>query len=328
MIELFLMFIFYHYSKVEENHIKTNLFLEMKNYSLSFEDARFDIDLLPMRDDTRLYELSEDDDSLYILVPFEDSKKDVIKIIYVKTDYLVLIKEIQQKLLIQFLLLSLISMFISFLAALYSLRPIRKSLALLEDFIKDIIHDLNTPITSILVNLKMIEGKSEELDSISHSTKNIAMLHQNLDSYLREVKNENEYFYLKDVIDSQVKFFAPLYDYLSWEVNVTNSILYVDKNAFTRIIYNLLSNACKYNTSRGTIKIITKENGIYIINDSYGIKHPSKIFDRFYKESDRGLGIGLHIVHKLCMELKITKKLEVKENIVYLFLDLNQVTSK
>jgi len=42
MIELFLLFIFYQYYKIEEEHIRTNIFLEMKNYSLSFDDERFD----------------------------------------------------------------------------------------------------------------------------------------------------------------------------------------------------------------------------------------------------------------------------------------------
>ncbi len=37
-----------------------------------------------------------------------------------------------------------------------------------------------------------------------------------------------------------------------------------------------------------------------------------RIFERFYKEQDRGIGIGLHIVKKLCEELKIKVKVESK----------------
>ena len=84
-------------------------------------------------------------------------------------------------------------------------------------------------------------------------------------------------------------------------------ILY-NKQAFERIVYNLLSNACKYNINDGTIKITLNKTRLSIRNRSYGVRHPEKVFERFYKESERGLGIGLHIVDKLCQTLYIEKK--------------------
>ncbi len=196
---------------------------------------------------------------------------------------------------------------------------------LLEEFIKDIIHDLNTPITSILINLKMMKS-SEEVESITQSANAIAMLHKNLSIYLKDSKFQRENFYIKEVIDEQVKFFYSLYNYLDWEIDIPkDTIISSNRNAFSRIIYNLLSNACKYNTTNGFIKIIMKKNNILTItNSSYGIKNPSKVFNRFYKESERGLGIGLHIVDKLCNELDIEKKLDIIDNEVTITLFLNR----
>jgi signal transduction histidine kinase len=198
----------------------------------------------------------------------------------------------------------------------------------LEVFIKDIIHDLNTPLTSILINLKMMDAENEEVESITRSAKTISMLHHNLDSYLKEIVFENQKFNLKEVIDEQVSFFEPMYNYLSWNIEIYNLIITSDKNAFSRIIYNLLSNACKYNTSEGFILIMTHNNRLAISNSSYGIKNPSRIFERFYKENERGLGIGLHIVEKLCTQLNISKQVEVQDDIVTISLDLNKVTTK
>ena len=328
MIELFLLFIFYQYQKIEEEHIKTNLFLEMKNYSLSFDTNRFDIDIIPTKKDKKFYELYEEKETLYILVPFQDEQTDSLKVFYPREKYALLLDRVNGVLYVQLFLLSLGAMLISILAALYSLRPIRSSLRLLEDFIKDIIHDLNTPLTSILISLKMVEGKSEEIENISRAAKNIAMLHENLDSYLQEVKKHEERFSLKSAIEEQVKFFAPRYDYLVWEVEVKEHMLSTDKNAFMRIIYNLLSNACKYNTSNGYINISFHNKMLTIENISYGVKEPSKVFERFYKESERGLGIGLHIVDKLCQELGIEKRFELKEKRVIVSLDLAEVTSE
>jgi len=329
IIELFLTFIFCHYYKIEKEYIKRNLFLEMKNYSLSFDDNRFDIDIVQKDKNSRFYELYIDNNSLYILVPFPTNQNDLLKILYPKRSYQALLYSTKISMLWQFLILSLIAIFISLLFSFYVLKPIRKSLELLEVFIKDIIHDLNTPLTSILINLKMMDRDSEEVKSITNSAKTISMLHHNLDAYLKEMAFERERFNLKDIINEQVAFFAPMYNYLKWDVKIEDMIIKSDKSALSRVIYNLLSNTCRYNTSNGFIEIKIDRDILIISNSSYGIKNPSRLFERFYKESDRGLSIGLHIVDKLCKELDIEKRLEVNSsNIVTIYLYLKKVTSR
>lgn len=328
VILIFLTFIFYYYYKVEKEHIQKELVLEMKNYSLFFDDDRFDIDIISLKkNDDMFYELYFDKKYIYILIPLQESRKNALKVFYPKKNYHTLLHDIKISLLRQFLLLSFISIFISILFSFYVLRPLRHSLKLLDVFIKDIIHDLNTPLTSILINLKMMDTNNEEVKSITSSAKTISMLHQNLDAYLKEVTFEKEKFYLEEIIKEQVTFFSSMYDYLTWEVDIENLVIKSDKNALTRVIYNLLNNACKHNTSNGFVKIKVKQNILSISNSSYdGIKNPSKVFERFYKENNRGMGIGLHIVEKLCTQLEIEKKLEVKNNIVTIYLYLDKVT--
>jgi len=328
VIELFLTFIFYNYYRLEEEHLREQLFLEMKNYSFFFDDEQFDIDIVPNEKDSKLYELKFDDKSLYILAPMTDDANDLLKIYYPIESYQELLNTIKKGILLQFLFLSFVATIISLVFSFYTLSPLRNSLKLLEEFIKDIIHDLNTPITSILINLKMMDSKNEEVASIAQSAKTISMLHKNLDGYLKERQFELDRFDIKDVIDEQVQFFSSMYDYLKWEVDINPYIIKSDKNAFNRIIYNLLSNACKYNITNGFISIKLSENSLSISNSSYGIKNPNKIFDRFYKESDRGVGIGLHIVKKLSQELGIEKELEIKDNIVTINLRLNEINGK
>jgi len=327
-MEIFLFFIYYHYYKIEEEHLKENLFLEMKNYSFSFEDERFEMDIIPKRENLTFYELFEEDNTLYILVPFPGTQEDVLKIYYPMLSYLSLQEKIEKTLLWQFLFLTFIAILISLLFSSYILKPLRNSLQLLEMFIKDIIHDLNTPLTSILINLKMMDAKNDEVESITKSAKAIAMLHQNLDAYLKEAHFKSERFNLNDVIVEQVEFFAPMYDHLTWDIKVTGHIIKSDKNALSRIIYNLLSNACKYNTSKGFIDITLEGDMLAIRNSSHGIKNPSRVFERFYKESERGLGIGLHIVHKLCMQLEIPINVKVEGKVITFFLDFSKVTCK
>jgi two-component system OmpR family sensor kinase len=163
VIELFLLFIFYNYYKIEEEHLSEQLFLEMKNYSFFFDDDRFEMDIVAKAEENQLYELYFDDKNLYILVPFPQDEESSLEIFYPLTTYHAQLNEIKSTLLWQFILVSFVALLISILFSLYALSPLRQALSLLEEFIKDIIHDLNTPITSILINLKMME-KNEEVE--------------------------------------------------------------------------------------------------------------------------------------------------------------------
>jgi signal transduction histidine kinase len=326
---VFLSFIFYDKLQDETAYMRNNIFLEMKNYSVGFDDERFHNDSVNKNKKQKLYTLYEDEKSMYILTPSSDpSQKEMVLIVtpsgnimvpyshddaevhkvwYYKDDYEQQVAQLQRSLFWQYVAFVLMAGIVALLAAWYTLRPLRSSLHLLEDFLKDIIHDLNTPLTSILLNLKMIETENEEIESIRTATQTIEMLHHNLDSYLREQKKPEETFSIDEVVGRYVAFFTPLYDYLHWDVQVDKLVLSTDKQAFERIIYNLLSNACKYNTSDGKIEISLDGTVLSIRNSSYGVSHPERVFERFYKESERGLGIGLHIVDKLCQTLEIDK---------------------
>ena len=324
---LFLSYVYYDNLQEEETHIKEKLFLEMKNYSLGGEDEHFSSDVVSKEKERKYYRLYEDEKSLFILVPIIDvSEKETMvvstpmgvmmipysskrsearKIWYPKSDYLQRVATVRQGLMWQFVLFGIGAMLIALLAAWYTLRPVRRSMRLLEDFIKDIIHDLNTPLTAISLNLQMIDSREEEIESIKTAAQTIEMLHQNLDAYLKEQVQPKEQFEVEEIVRQYVAFFTPLYDYLRWDIEMEPCRLYADKQAFSRVVYNLLSNACKYNTNDGTVTIRIQGSRLTIRNDSYGVKHPERVFERFYKESERGLGIGLHIVDKLCRTLRI-----------------------
>jgi len=91
---------------------------------------------------------------------------------------------------------------------------------------------------------------------------------------------------------------------------------------------NLISNAFKYNKKNGFIKVYLENKKLYIEDSGIGIKNPKKVFNRFYKENERGIGIGMSIVKKLADEFKI--KIEIKSKInkgTIIILDLNLLTN-
>ena len=62
-------------------------------------------------------------------------------------------------------------------------------------------------------------------------------------------------------------------------------------------------NQCHKKNGKVILKV--EKNILQIEDTGKGIKNPSKVFTRFYKEQERGIGIGLHIVKKLSDELGI-----------------------
>ncbi|MGV6830378.1 MAG: sensor histidine kinase [bacterium] len=328
-------------------NIRYRIFLEMKNYSLSFKDKRFQMKIVTKDKKQKYYTLYENGNNLFILAPYASQEKKeyitivtpvgpvlvpnqdrdikALKIMYPKANYSLQISKMEHHLFWKFLFFAFGVVFLSLFAAWYMLKPLRNSLHMLEEFIRDIIHDLNTPLSAILINLKMIDIKNEEIESIRISAQTIEMLHYNLDTYIEEGEHSKEAFSLKEVVDKYVALFSPLYEYLCWNIKVEDCVLFTDKQAFERIIYNLISNACKYNRENGFIEIVTNKTVLTLRNSSYGIKNPNRVFERFYKESNRGLGIGLHIVDKLCNNLKIGKQLYVNGSDVIVLLECKDV---
>uniref|UniRef100_UPI0025DCF0FF ATP-binding protein n=1 Tax=Nitratifractor sp. TaxID=2268144 RepID=UPI0025DCF0FF len=50
-----------------------------------------------------------------------------------------------------------------------------------------------------------------------------------------------------------------------------------------------------------------------IRDNGRGMCEPDRAFDRYYREGERGLGLGLHIVKKLAGDMRIGLKLESRE---------------
>jgi len=314
IIEVFLVIIFYNYSNIEQNHLKNNIFLQMKNYSYTFNSDKFDIDIISHKDQ-KLYELQEDKKSLYIYVDMQNQQNDLIKIVYPIDNFKKEISIINKKLLFQFIIFSILSLFISVLFAYYTLYPLQQSYKILKEFMKDIIHDINTPISAMKLNISLIDDKNnEEIQSIEKSIDILQMLHGNLENYLNNKELLLKQYNIEKIINKQVYFFKSIYENITFEIDIKDEIITTDDFLISRVIYNLLNNACKYNIKNGYIKIVYKNKILTIQNSSYGIKNPSKVFNRFYKEHNRGLGIGLHIVSKILNQLQYSYNLKQTKN--------------
>ena len=220
---------------------------------------------------------------------------------------------------IQILLLLLFA-YISYRLANDALKPFRESIATLDKFAKDLIHDLNTPVTSIKLNMRLLEKKIPEITEdkvmirLNKSVNNISELHENLTILLEEKTFQLEMIDLCEIVDDIIEVQKPLYPDINFISDCKQFKAKVNAKAIKQILQNLISNASKYNNKNGYIKIYHKENRLYIEDSGKGIKEPQKIFDRDYSTEDSS-GIGLDIVKRLAkamdIEVRVTQNSKI-----------------
>lgn len=212
---------------------------------------------------------------------------------------------------IQIVLLMLFAL-ISLLLTKTALRPMKETITKLDRFTKDLIHDLNTPLTTIKLNIKLLSKKeafkeNKALQRIVKSSYEISELHDNL-----KVLLEEDTFLLEDVdvchlIDEQINSYERIFPSLNFAITCSSFRAHINANAFKQLLHNLLSNACKYNRNNGSVALFVKGKTLYIQDSGSGIKNPERIFERNYSEQSSS-GLGLDIVKRLCDAMNITIK--------------------
>ena len=208
---------------------------------------------------------------------------------------------------------------ISYFLARKSLQPMIDTISHMDRFTKDLIHDLNTPVSSILINTNMLKkdaspNMQKKINRIENSAQNISSLYANLEVLLEEKNMKRVEFDLSSVITSSIDTYKSMYTSIDFIYKEQNIKIISNENAVNRIIDNIISNACKYSKENAKIEISYISNTLTIKDNGKGIKYPKKIFERAYKEDDNGHGIGMHIVYRLCSQLQIDIQIDSKQN--------------
>ncbi len=311
--------------------LEQTIFTDMRLCSFDLQCPKYKIDFSPIQNQ-EVYKLYKENLTLHAYFPISQSSQNYLIISLSKIEYDKKIYLLKETSIINFLFITLVLIVLSLLFSLYALYPLKNALHLTDEFVKDILHDFNTPLSTLRLNISMLKkqfGENSKINRIENSIQHILNLQSNLRAYLGNNVVQNDTFNLQECIQERVSLIEKSYPKLTFLTDLQNIKLYTNKDAFSRIIDNIVSNAAKYNKTNGIIKIILNKKIIEIEDTGIGIKNVSKVFDRFYKENDRGVGIGLHIVKKLCEELKINIYLNSQMDIGTIFyLDIKHIISK
>ncbi|MRI59398.1 MAG: sensor histidine kinase [Epsilonproteobacteria bacterium] len=231
----------------------------------------------------------------------------------------------------------LILMLFSYMVLKNFSAPFERINQALDNFIKDSMHEINTPLSIINVNIDLFTrkfGSNKYLTRIKAAAKALATIYNDMDYLIKKDRID----YQKEPIDLSA-FVQDRIDYFQAIANLRNITLVAkidsdvtitfNKTKLLRLVDNTLSNAIKYSKENSRVKIYLKnlqDKAVLTIKDyGIGIEEPKKIFDRFYREdlNKGGFGIGLSIVKNIVDEegvgLEVVSKLGRGTAFIYTF---------
>lgn len=234
------------------------------------------------------------------------------------------IRDLQNEIIVYLLMSLVFATLLGLVLARLFLKPIREQIETLNTFIKDSTHELNTPITAILMSVSSLKDVDEKKRRrIEQSAKRIATLYGNLSYLLLHDKQNEEKIDVdvKKLIEERIEYFADLMasKRIDLTLNLGEKTLHVNPESLTKLIDNLISNAIKYNKVSGSIDITLNDRELSVSDTGIGIAPENIAFiTQRYKRanSDKGgFGIGLDIVNTICktngFKLVIDSKLNV-----------------
>ena len=238
------------------------------------------------------------------------------------------ISKLKMNIVFIFLLIYSFIAIIGFYLAKLFLKPIKDERIKLNNFIKDTTHELNTPISAILMSTETTNLNEKQIQRIRLSAKRISEIYEDLTYvFLQNKQNKNtlEIEDLKNLIIEQLEYFTPLASKKSIDIKLQlEPFEYkINKDDFIRLFNNLISNAIKYNKIAGTIEITLKNNELIIKDTGIGISKDKlkDIYKRYYRATNEqgGFGIGLSIVNQICnnYNIKIEVNSQLKQGTIF-----------
>ncbi|MGM9710025.1 MAG: ATP-binding protein [Prevotella sp.] len=190
-------------------------------------------------------------------------------------------------------------------------------------FFTNITHDLMTPLTIISATVStLLNDDPSKSSSYKIIDSNVNRLMRLLQQILEFRKSETGNLHLRVSLGSLTEFFSreiesirPLTNkknlHLSLVCNPDEIVGFFDSDKLDKIIYNLISNAIKYNSPMGYIQVnlacIDGKTIVFTVKDNGSGIAPDKLpqlFKRFYEGEHRkfktfGTGIGLSLTKDL-----------------------------
>ncbi len=192
---------------------------------------------------------------------------------------------------------------------------------------KEIIHELNIPISTIQSNVSLIRKQVKDnekllkrLNRIEDASKRLERLYNELHySIKKEIKTiEREEVDVVALVKERVSIMKQL-NRNPFELLLEPCFIVVDKIGFEKMLDNILTNAMKYSQKESLITVRLENNILLIEDRGVGMDEVEllMIYERYFQldNSSQGKGIGLALVQAYCIDEKIKIDIESKKGV-------------
>jgi len=188
-----------------------------------------------------------------------------------------------------------------------------------ERFIRTSIHEINTPLTIISLYSELLQMETGENPNIRQIEAGVRILKNTFEDLSYLIKRETQPITPKNIdlelfVQERIEFFSVIAEVNTKTILCESSgskTVRIDATQLQRLIDNTLSNAIKYSSLNTIIhvKIYESDDGIVFSVSNVGeiINDTQNIFELYVRENNSkgGYGIGLSIVHEICIENSI-----------------------
>jgi len=221
--------------------------------------------------------------------------------------------------------LAILSLGIGYYFSKSVLEPLFDRNEKLDTLLKETLHELKIPVTTILSNASLLkkdisESKSlKRLERIEKASKLLLSEYGEMEFAIRKqiMGGKKERFSAKDGVLEILYLIEDEHLGIDIIKELDECEIFCERNGFLKVVKNLLQNAIKYNKEGGFVKITLGDNFLVFEDSGIGIKESDmlKIFDRYYQSSSYspGFGIGLGFVKEFCDEHNIKIGIKSKE---------------
>lgn len=187
-----------------------------------------------------------------------------------------------------------------------------------DQFLKNAIHEIHTPLAVIITNIDLLrmEGIDHEyLNAIEAGSRIIQNSYEDMTYLMKKdrVRESSTTIDLVEFIRERVRYFTCIAEVNELTISLRVGQPYLPLIQFnelklSRLVDNTLSNAIKYSYRPSDINVTVgiRDHELFFEVRNHGpiIHDKKKIFHRFYRESDHkgGYGLGLSIVAQICEE--------------------------
>lgn len=191
-----------------------------------------------------------------------------------------------------------------------------------KDFVRNVSHELKTPIASIQGFAKLLaddniskQEKDEYINIILEETSRLSNLSSNMLKLSKfenqEIVTNKRTYKLDEQLRKAIMMFEEQINQKNIKITLTAEpiIITQDEDLIMEIWINLLNNAVKYTEENGEIEVIAERQNEYVIvqvkDNGIGIEKEkqTRIFERFYQaessHATEGSGLGLAIVKRI-----------------------------